>query len=377
MSTQPNSYTRASHSQALDLLRFPLAVIVVLVHTFPMQTGFNIMGKPFDFENFPIFYELLCFISSFLRGQSVPIYYFISGYVFFLGVDNFNKDRYIQKLKNRTKTLLIPYLIWNVIALGIRLTSYIPMFRAYAAHPDQTFNPTVWTILSSFWSTKGLFPDSPLAVPVNTPLWFVRNLMIVVLCTPIIYNVIKRFRAWPILFLCMLWFVKLFFPEVSDGGFIGSFLFFSFGAYMSINKKDMVAEFGRYFKISIILYPCLGVIGMLSIHFFPSVTEVIKQINIIVGLLFAYNIAVWLLQKNYCKVNEFLAASSFFIYVSHAIICGKIRAFLMLIIKPINEFSFIIVYILTLVLTIVSLLTAYWVLKRYFPSVLKLVTGRK
>lgn len=66
-------------SQSLDLLRFPLALIVLTVHVFS-TTGFSIQGIIVNESLLP---NVQKFIDVSFRGQSVPIYYFISGYVFF------------------------------------------------------------------------------------------------------------------------------------------------------------------------------------------------------------------------------------------------------------------------------------------------------
>ena len=111
-------------SQSLDLLRFPLAVVVLTIHIFS-SGGLTVQGSTVTFDELPFFLELNHFIDGFLRGQSVPIYFFISGYVFFLGV-KLTKEKYAQKLRNRVKTLLIPYLIWNTIAVLYSLTRIVP-----------------------------------------------------------------------------------------------------------------------------------------------------------------------------------------------------------------------------------------------------------
>lgn len=367
---------RGLHSRALDLLRFPLAVVIVLVHTFPPDTGFFIMGKSFDLQNFPLFYELLNFIRAFLRGQSVPIYYFISGYVFFLGTE-LTREKYVQKLRNRTKTLLIPYIIWNAVALALIFLTRMTAFRQFVSNPDEVFNPTLSNIVQSFWNAGNLLGDPEFSVPINGPLWFVRNLMLVVLCTPVIWRAVKRFKFRVVAVLGLLWFGMTFLPSDSAGKLATAFFFFSWGAYMSISRKDMVVEFGRFFKLSLIMFPLLGISAMLSAHFCPEATEVIKQLNTLTGLVFAYNLAVYLLENGYCRVNQFLASSSFFIYVSHALICGKIRTLLYAFIKPASEAGVISVYFMALAATIFLLLGIYRVLKRYMPSLLGVLTGRK
>ena len=115
-------------------------------------------------------------------------------------------------------------------------------------------NLTLKNILSCFWKCNGeLFMSiastgervaaggSPF--PINPPLWFIRDLMIVVCFTPLIYYIIKRTKYFFIAVLALLFFIpNLHVPYLS------AFLFFSMGAYFSIYKKDMVKEFGRHLR---------------------------------------------------------------------------------------------------------------------------------
>lgn len=82
MKNQKNIVNRNDlRSQSLDLLRFPLAVVVLIVHVFTISdVAFG--GQRLSVEDFPLFVHMRNFLDAFLRGQSVPIYYFISGYVF-------------------------------------------------------------------------------------------------------------------------------------------------------------------------------------------------------------------------------------------------------------------------------------------------------
>jgi len=368
---------RSLHSQALDLLRFPLALVVVLAHTFPCET---IQGNNWipTFGKCSFFQELLYFISAFLRKQSVPIYYFISGYVFFLGI-KLTRTKYFQKLKNRTKTLFIPYLIWNTMAIALLFITHLSVFHAFVENTGP-FHPNLSGFLSAYWNYDGsLFPINGNANgnPIDGPLWFIRDLMVIVLCTPILYRLICKYTFYPVILLGGIWFGSLFYEPLNYNGFASAFFFFSWGAYMSIHKKDMIAEFGRFFKSSMILYPCLGLLGLLFLHIRPDWAPVVKQVNIVVGLLFAYNFAVWLLQKGYCKVNGFLAAASFFIYVSHYLICSRIARILIKIIDPVSDAMFTSVFVLTFLLTVSICLAAYWLLKRFTPPLLRILTGRK
>lgn len=366
-------------SQSLDLLRFPLAVVVVIIHIFSIS-GFAIHGVEVSLDNMPVFDEVKTFIAGFLKDQSVPVYFFISGFVFFWGVE-LTKEKYVQKLKNRVKSLLIPYIIWNILFVVRQLLPLLPCLSAIFpnGHSIQ-LDLSLSAILNTFWNdANGIFMNSSAAdsiaginyYPADAPLWFVRDLMIVVLCAPVLYWILKRTRQYFVILLGIIWFAIDFFNLFT------AFFFFSWGAYMSINAKDLIHEFRRFFKPSLLLYPTLGLLFVASAHYFPQWSEFIKKLNVFVGLIFAYNISAWLLTKNICKVSPFLASSSFFIYVSHFLICTDAVKVSYCILKPSSDLGMLAVYCLATVLTVSILLATFYLLKRFTPKLLSVIAGRK
>lgn len=103
-------------SRILSAIRFPLACMVVMIHckinesqwVLPQWT--NITGEEFSSA-------LQIFFSNILGGIAVPTFYLISGYFFFYRTEYFTKNVYIEKLKKRVHTLLIPYLSWNILTI--------------------------------------------------------------------------------------------------------------------------------------------------------------------------------------------------------------------------------------------------------------------
>jgi len=374
-------------SQTLDLLRFPLAVVILTVHVINPD-GFTIRGVDYSFDTMPGFMTLNYFIDGFLRNQSVPIYFFISGYVFFLGGE-FTKETYARKLKNRVKTLLIPYIIWNTAAILIRAsvifvqTSFFTprlssLFQNLTAiEPDWSF----YAILQCYWNSyKGVFciPETTMGIyPQNLVLWFIRDLAIVVLCTPIIYYLLKRMRHYAVWILGILWFTIHYWDLGHLLQLTTAFFFFSWGAYLSITNKDMLNYFGRFFTPSMILYPLLGAAYIISIHWCPEISGTIKRLNVVAGLFFAYNIASWLLRNDVCKVSGFLASASFFIYVTHILICPAILKLSFFMIRPTTQLEIIGAYLLTILTTLTAILLTFYLLHKYTPSLLKVLTGRR
>ena len=365
-------------SQTLDLLRFPLAVVVLMIHTFTTE-GLDLRGQKFLFTDYPVFMEVNHWIDGFLRGQSVPIYYFISGFVFFLGVE-MTRETYLRKFRNRVHSLVIPYFVWNIMPLlPLFLITFNPLFKNFTAGASFHFS---WSsLLSCFWVYDGGLSDIPIKpeemlYPFDVPLWFVRDLIIVVACTPLLHYLIKRFKLYFVTLLGIIWFAVPYF-HLKTLGFESAFFFFCWGAYMSINRRDMLQEFGRYFKISTVGYVALGVLHVAAAHYWPAAAPTIKQLNVLVGLLFAYNFAAWLLKRGICRVNPFLASASFFVYVSHTLVVGRVLKLLFIVFSPASDLAILLVYILAVVLTVLLLLGTFYLMRQYTPRLLKVVAGRK
>lgn len=180
--------------------------------------------------------------------------------------------------------------------------------------------------------------------------------MTVVLTTPLLYWMLKRAKWWPLLIMgvCLILPLNWRFNLLAN-----AFFFFSWGAYMSINRKDIFTSFSPYFKWTLILYPFLGIAHM-CFHDNVELVKIIKLANVFVSLLLAYNLAAWLLKKSYVSVSPFLASASFF-----------------MILRPDTDLEIIFTYIGAEVFIVISLLGAFWLLRRYFPGLLKVVAGRK
>lgn len=373
-------------TQSLDLLRFPLAIIIVVIHTFSIN-DLTIRGAVLPLKSMPVFVELNYWIDGFLRGQSVPVYYFISGFVFFLGV-TLTKEKYCNKLQNRVHTLLIPYIIWNIVAVGFTLLKRTPALSSFFPATSQTSVViTPFRLLNVFWNATNsiiVVPGAEIAnasshaiFPFNVALWFLRDLMIVVLMTPLIYVLIKRFRFIPIVTLGITWFFEPLFFEGYICQITTALFFFSLGAYFSILQKDIIYEFNKFFKYSIIAYLLFGVCYVFLMHICPEAANWVKQLNVLCGLLFAYNISSYLIKNGICKANKFFSSSSFYIYVTHTIINIEVLKVILIVLKPSSDIAIISSFIISIIVTVGMLLLSFVMMKKYTPRFLTFITGRK
>ena len=119
-------------SQVITALRFPLIVLVLFVHS-------NFKGVSFAWDNalkasfsLPIGNINLSLGTSSTLYRSLaplanPFFFFISGLLFF-HCRQFTRKVYINKIRHRLQSLLIPYILWNllfllIIAIGSSLRS--------------------------------------------------------------------------------------------------------------------------------------------------------------------------------------------------------------------------------------------------------------
>ncbi len=372
--------------QGLDLLRFPLAVMVVVTHTFDPRV-IVVGGNPVDTRDGHRLFALVDYIiEAFNNGYSVPIFFFISGFLFFLGVE-FTKETYLYKLRKRAKTLLVPYIICNTLAIVLLLCPFLPFF----APAPKVLNFTWTGLLSCFWIYDRSLVINPTAntlarpavshsFPILPPMWFLRDLMVVVLLSPLVYWTLKYAKRRALWLLGIAWIVSEYCQSGYTTILLRAFLFFSWGAYMSINGKDLLV-FRRYFRLSLWMYLSLGMLGVVSMYRFPMYrfpewSGVIKDVGFVFGLLLAYDVATWLLQQGICKPHPFLASASFFIYIAHPFLYRRLLVLVFGWTAPCSSVSFVLVYASVAVLTILVLLAAYYLMRRYCPALLQVLTGR-
>ncbi len=178
--------------------------------------------------SFTSFFEYL-FANGLLRFR-IPLLFIISGYLFAL----YDSRSYVESIKKRFKTLMIPYLLWSAIAL--LFTYSLQQFKGGAAIVAQTgidqmgdnrpYNEIGWAGIFFRW----------LVTPIAFQLWFIMALFV--------YNLIYPFIRWILQKVPIIWlgftFLIWFFPFqffIFDGQ---GLFFFSVGVLAQ--KKGIFLE---------------------------------------------------------------------------------------------------------------------------------------
>jgi len=366
------------------LLRFPLALFVTAVHVFKVPPYLDMTDSSFA-ESYPVAEGLLRFVGAFITDQSVPVYFFIAGYVFFMGL-NFNMSDYSGKLRRRIHSLLIPYLLWNTFTILYMLKMYLPGIREISdSYGTVDLDLSLSAFINCFWDTShGFIPsDDPMSngiYPIDAPLWFVRDLMIMVLIAPAIHALYKLPAKVAVSILSLVTFIYMLrIPGLGHlSMMLEAFPFFAWGGFLSYHKRDMIAEFSRFRLASFILYPLLASIIFFFKPYAPQAMVYVKSVNVIVGLFFFYNVAASIIThwggRSY-KFSTIFAPVSFFVYCGHYLLIWPIGRRLFNAIDPTSDAA-VTLYMISLYVSIIAvLLVTYFLMRRFTPRLLKLFNG--
>lgn len=342
-------------------LRFPLAVLVVFIH------AYNSEWRGIECGSAPI---VPYFMSRVLPTFAVPLFFAISGYLFFLNRRQFGVADYVGKLRRRVLTLFIPYLLWNVIAFALYALNDVAAGRAV----DQPFT------LNIFWGCKALGTASinfwgwPIAAslrPILGPLWFVRDLIVCVVFTPIIHILLRRTRIVGLLLMAVIYYGQLW-PNFGGMSFMGPW-FFSLGAWFSIAQSDPLRTTRRVLKPSIaLLLPCWLALMLFSDNGHP-IHLAIQAVYVIAAMITSIHVADFVARQR--RPNKFLSSSSFFVYASHTIVLLPFTSQAVRFAQGCNGLMQTALYVLCATAAIVVCLTAFYVLRRWLPRLSAPLTG--
>ena len=157
----------------IRIFSFVLTVLVIWIHA--VEPGFA-AGDPVRGTE-DIYRILQSFLGSCLGQIAVPGFFCMSGYLFFRG----GRPLFREKLRKRVRTLLIPYILWNTVYYAVYILAgraETGLLQLAEAVMDHRFNPVFW---------------------------YLKELIVITVLTPLIYLLIKDRRAvLPVLGLVFL-----------------------------------------------------------------------------------------------------------------------------------------------------------------------------
>ena len=181
-------------SELIKTMRFPLIVLVLYEHSVRDYSAPMVLSL--DSAN--VFHFLTEMFSHFFCAIAVCWFFFFSGFLYFhnLKENEFGHNWAIQKLNRRVHSVLIPYIFWNMLNVVIvLLVTWLFNTIGITINSDQMVGVKEGPL---FWFITG---------PIDFPLWYLRDLIIMSLLAPAFYYPVKK---WPWVSLAVILVLYLF-----------------------------------------------------------------------------------------------------------------------------------------------------------------------
>ena len=312
-----------------------------------------ITGIVFRHGELVVFAERNAAFSAFNHGMMiftelcVPMFFLLSGFLFFYNVpERPTMSLYFKKLRTRVTSLLVPYLIANVIF-------FVAFWLAQRYFPE---------MISGFMGEKW---HDPLFVfwtgPVNLSLWFIRDLMYSILLSPLIWLLVRYTRFWGVLAVGLLWYFKLLPFYVN--------FFFILGAWAAVRKIDVAGGCRRAGPWFLFMYICLFAL--------PLPYETLKQITVLAGLPLCVYATGLLMDRFKWEIPSSWAAWCFFMYLYHYLPELVFKKVLTQYFEPSGFWSLMLVFLAVSILTLAVVTGLWWLMKKWMPRTTGVLVGGK
>lgn len=348
------SNNNESVSQTITWMRFPMIFLIIMLHCYSIQ---RLEG------NHEIFFKVVYPFSLWAGETGVPGFFFISGYLFFL-----SKKTYLQKLRTRMHTLLIPYLLWNMLLLILYLIAYVFGFPQDINQKSIVdFTPIDYVRL--FWD-RGTYDDGNY-VPLLCPLWYIRNLLVMSIISPLLYYFIRYIRE------LFLFFVAIWWMTTPHNAFISqTVLFFSLGAYFSIHDIDPLEAIYNRKRLVLALFVLFAIGDILShVYIGTPVNLQIHRLSLIFNIPALFLLGDWCVRHGY--TSKWLPNTTFVVFCVHYPIVVVLRKLCATQYSDASDLVHILLYFSCVIISTVLSLSIYQILNKYFPKVKNILSGNR
>jgi len=342
-------------SAAITWLRFPLIFFILLLH------GYSVVRLEGDAAG--SYFKTVYPFALWIGETGVPGFFFISGLLFFL-----SKKHYRQKLTSRVNTLLVPYLIWNSLLLLCYLIAF------FAGHPQAINGKSIASFdaidyLRLYWD-RGTFDDGNFT-PILCPFWYIRNLLVMSVLSPLFFYFIKFGRE---LFLAAVFAWWLTTPH---NAFIPqTVLFFCLGGYFAVFGRNVLSLCLRHQRV--ILPVCLALaLGDIITHTCLP-TPYNLQLH---RMALAINIPALFLLADYCSrkrpMPAFLTNAAFITFALHYPIIVILRKACIHTFADASALTHVLLYFGCILLTLGICLAFCYLLDRHFSRTKRYLSGNR
>ncbi|WP_305809672.1 acyltransferase [Shinella sp. SUS2] len=305
---------------------------------------------------------LRVFLGDSLFRIGVPCLSAISGYLLFQrGFAGFD---YPRTLRSKASTILVPFLLWNTAFLLLVLAAQARGI-GFGYLPDVlSGTPREWMNLAFAIETW----------PVNVPLYFLRDLLLCLLLSPLIAIAVLRYPRTVL--TLMLAYAVLPLP---NGIFLKkSILFgFSFGVCAALHRFD-IRRLDRFAVPLVLAVLAMAVALSLALFafgpVFPAWLDMLRSLTAIAGIFGAWALSALLVRTAPGAALAKLGGLSFWIFCAH-------YPLLILFWMVWNRFGSVddypLFYAASPILALAILVVSHAAARRFTPSLHATLTGRR
>lgn len=339
----------------ITLLRFPMIVGVVLLHCYN--------ADPHIQNTYPVFSVVQYIFSVLIASTAVPLFFFISGFLFFNSIGRWDSKIYTDKLKKRARTLAVPYFFWISLCILIYFTAQqLPFPAPYFAGEKLIRDYSTIDFLSCYWAAP-----TGTGMPFLFPFWFIRDLMVAVVLSPLVFYFVKYLKFYGIALLFIIWAYVPRYREIDPA----CAFFFTAGAYFSINRLNIITVFKQVHYLAW-LYPVISVCNIIFREY--EWNGHLYGLRVVAGIIFLFIMGSRLVQKD-IKLPPFLANAAFFVFAAHEPWLSLVKRLGPAVVKPNSDATFIALYFGCAAVTIAGTLVAYRILLALCPRFLSVISG--
>ena len=349
-------YPDAMASHTIGLLRWVLMALIVVIHTdLVADTGCT-----------NTVYAILYQWAGNVVWLASPLFFLMSGYLFVASDNGFTWRTFSEKCQRRLKTWLIPYLLWNTLFLlfyglvGLVLPSILGEIP-----PLQEM--TLTDILKAYCCIRGEGFNSG---PIDWPLWFLRDLMVIALFTPLYVAFIRCHKATiliPLLLGCI--------PH--QLGFESEIAFFMIGIWLNIWVPSLSQLLRKPVWWSLPLYLAASILVTVSVPIPAWSIATFTFIRNLSGMLLIAQICHRVINRHSSTDWRAMSEPVFFVFAFHFMITRPLTKLSAnwLMAHNARSLAFSMVHLLNAILTIVITVLIYKLLRRLTPTICNWLSG--
>lgn len=290
-----------------------------------------------------------------IADSAVPMFFVMSGYLLFYKYDI---RRYLDTLNKKVRTLLIPFVLWNLLGFAYhKCLSLLSIMTGVAeANPELL---SVRNILYGVWKSA-----------YDPPVWFIKTLFELILISPLVWGIVSKLKQKTIVLVI---FTVL--PVISfTPGYTSIFFWiplYLLAATIAYCENDMISQFSMTRSYLCVVLYC-SIVAYLLLNNVDEKASAYTFYRLISPVLIWNIIDLSKSVRNKRILAKY--AIPFFLFCSHIFVIPIVKKMFLLILGNSN-YGITAAYLCTVVTTISLIWILSLVMKKALPQTYKILAG--